>query len=80
MAKDTNGLTQKKMVQELYTTLLGVPGTEEKGLVRDVKDSFKEIQKVNRKHDKLSRNFWILVGILSGSGILGANLSGLIGG
>ena len=68
-----NGMTTKKMVLQIFTTVLGVPGTEEKGLVGEVKD-------LRTKHNKLNRNFLILVGILSGSGLLGANLIGVIGG
>lgn len=73
-------LSQRDMIQALYTTLLGVKGTAEKGLVGDVKDAFKEIKELRDKHNGLSRRVWILICILSGSGILGANLSGLIGG
>lgn len=80
MDNKNNNLSQRDMIKELYTTLLGVKGTAEKGLVGDVKDAFDEIGKLRHKHNKLSRNFWILVGILSGSGIIGANFSGLIGG
>ncbi len=80
MANNNEKLSQKKMILELYTTLLGVKGTAEKGLVGDVKEAFDEIKKLNNKHNKLSLRFWILVGVLSGSGILGANQVGLLGG
>lgn len=81
MSNDKNNkLSQKKMIWELYTTLLGVKGTAEKGLVGDVHDLAIEIKELRAKHNGLSRRVWILIGILSGSGILGANLSGLLGG
>ena len=80
MTSNNGKLTQGKMIQELYTTLLGVKGTDEKGLVGDVKEAFKEIKSLRTSQNKLSRNLWILVGILSGSGIIGANITGVIGG
>lgn len=54
-------------VIELKTVLLGIPGTADKGLVGKVND-------VVRGHRKLSKNFWILVGTLIGTGILGGGI------
>lgn len=73
-------LSQRDKIQALYTAIVGIPNTDEKGLVGDVKDALDKLTKLEYKYNKLNRNFWILVGILSGSGILGANLSGLLGG
>ena len=80
MTSNNGKLTQEKMIQELYTTLLGVKGTDEKGLVGDVKEAFKEIKSLRTSQNKLSRNPWILIAALSGSGIIGANITGVIGG
>ena len=80
MTNNNEKLTQRVMIEKLYTTLLGVKGTAEKGLVGDVHDLATEIKKLNDKHNGLSRRVWILIGALVGSGAIGANLSGLIGG
>ena len=58
-------------VIELKTVLLGIPGTSNGGLVKQVND-------VSKSHGRLKRNFWILVGILIGSGLLGTGLYTLL--
>ena len=58
-------------VVELKTVILGIPGTADKGLVGKVND-------VCKNHRKLSRNFWILIGILIGSGLLGSGIYKLL--
>ena len=58
---------------EIKTVLLGVPNTDDRGLVGDVKA-------LAEGHGKLKRNFWTLVGILIGSGIIGSGIYGLFGG
>ena len=70
--------TQRQMIEEthgtvieLKTVILGVPGTANGGLVKQVND-------VSKSHGKLKRNFWILVGLLIGSGILGSGIYGLL--
>lgn len=47
------------IVIELKTVLLGVSGTSNGGLVKQVND-------VSKSHGRLKRNFWILVGVLIG--------------
>lgn len=37
------------MIKEVWTVLLGVPGTEEGGMAQDVKDTAKELKKINGK-------------------------------
>lgn len=51
-------------VIELGTVLLGVPGTDDSGLVGEVKS-------LKNSHKKLSNKFWILATILAGSGVVG---------
>ncbi len=72
--------TQKQMIQEIHdatiqlkTILLGIPGTENGGLVAEVKE-------LSGSHYKLKKGFWILIGILIGSGILGAGVYNILGG
>ena len=79
--------TQKEMIQEtlqtviqLSTVLLGVPDTEDTGLVGEIKDLKINHISLNKKHNKLSRNFWILISALVGSGGLGSSIYGLLSG
>lgn len=55
----------------IHTVLLGADGAE--GLVEEVKC-------LAKGHGKLKRNFWILVGTLAGSGIIGGGIAGLMNG
>ena len=60
-------------VKQLSTTLLGIPGTGDKGLVGEVINNRKDI-------NKLKRNLFILIGTLVGSGVLGTGIWGLLNG
>ena len=78
--------TQKQLIQEthesvgqLTTVLLGVPGTQNGGLVKEVKDVKLDIKELGRSHGKLKRNFWLLIGILIGSGVVGSGIYSLLG-
>jgi len=77
--------TQKQLIQEthetvvqLSTVLLGVQGTANGGLVKEVKDVKVSVNELAKSHSKLKRNFWVLIGILVGSGALGGGIYGLI--
>lgn len=61
----------QKRTTEVSTVLLGVDGSP--GLVDEVKE-------LAKGYGKLKRNFWLLVGILAGSGVIGGGLSLLSGG
>lgn len=65
-------------VIELKTILVGMPDSEDKGLVGELKDLKTDVKELNCRHRRLSRNFWILIGILAGSGVLGSGLWGLL--
>ena len=58
-------------VIELKTILLGKDG--DKGLVGVIYDTAKG-------HSRLKRNFWLLVGFLGGSGVIGGSIYGLLNG
>ncbi len=65
---------QKEIMKEqtvLHTVLLGANGAE--GLVEEVKS-------IAKGYGKLKRNFWMLVGILVGSGVIGGSVAGLLSG
>ena len=70
----TDGKSPQELLEEtadkvnrIYTAFFGEPGTEDKGMMG-------EFQSVRDSHYKLKRQFWILIGILVGSGILGGSL------
>lgn len=78
LTKEEKGLlkeisnNQKEVMKEqtvMHTVLLGADGAE--GLVEEVKS-------LARGHGKLKRNFWILVGTLMGSGVIGGSVAGLM--
>lgn len=76
--------TQKEMIQATHDTVIklkavltGVNGDQ--GLVGEVKAVKTDVRTLNNHHRKLSRNFWLLVGILAGSGVLAGGLWGLLG-
>ena len=54
-------------IVEIRTVLLGAKGEEKGGLCNDVKAQRQDL-------NALSLRFWILVGILVGSGILGGSI------
>jgi len=77
--------SQKQLIQEthetviqLSTVLLGVQGTANGGLVKDVKDVKVSVNELSKAHGKLKRNFWLLVGMLAGSGVLGSGIYSLL--
>jgi len=79
--------TQKQLIQEthqtvntLSTVLLGVPNTDDKGLVGEVKQV-----KVNQKeqwksHNKLSMRVWILWGVILAVAAIASGIITLTGG
>jgi len=73
LTKDEKGKLDEThdKVLKLSTVLLGTNG--DNGLVG-------EFRRVAQSHFTLKRNFWILVGILTGSGILGTGLWSIFGG
>lgn len=55
----------------METVLTGVPGTDDKGLVGNVKDNREDLDATRKKVGRLEIKFWLLVGLLAGTGILG---------
>ncbi len=51
----------------IYNVLLGIPGTDERGLVFTV-------NKVCRNHQRLARTVWTMAGILLGSGAVAGGI------
>jgi len=82
-----NEKTQKQLildthdtVMQISTVLLGVPGTEDTGLVGEVKNNKDNINVLGKSHGKLKRNFYILIAFLIGSGILGGSIWSMLNG
>ncbi len=55
----------------IHTVLLGVPDSENGGLVSSVKN-------LRKDHESLKQRFWILVVALAASGVLGASILGAL--
>ena len=67
-------LTQKELTQELHQGMYGIRGTEDKGLIGDVKFLTQLVLKQNERVRKNSRLIYIMYGILAASGLgLGIN-------
>ena len=81
-----NTKTQRQFIEEIYqtvtqlsTVLLGVPDTEDTGLVGEVKEIKLNFNLLCKSHSKLKRNFYIVVATLLASGVLGTGIWSLIG-
>lgn len=62
-------------VNNLSTTLLGTPGTDDKGVCGDVKETKEQLVRMNGNVRSLSRKFWVFVGVIIGLGsALGSEL------
>jgi hypothetical protein len=69
--------TQKQLIEEIHksviqleTVILGIPDTDERGIVGDIKEIKEHQIKSNGKYRNLEIKFWTLVGILAGAGVL----------
>lgn len=76
--------TAKEMTGEVHQAVLGIEGTEDKGLVGDFKDLLGEFRKMNGRVSRNSRIIFIMVGIFIALGSLGgleiADVISLFGG
>ena len=61
-------------LQEIFTVLLGVPNTEDNGMVGDFKDLKEYVYKQNGRIRKLEIGLVGLTSILTGLGILDATI------
>lgn len=57
-------------VNQLTTVLVGIPGTDDKGLVGEVKQNSEDIDNLYSKHGKLSWKLWTLIAVLTTSGVI----------
>ena len=79
--------TQKQLIQEthqtvntLNTVLLGVSGTDDKGLVGDFKDVKINAKEQWKSHNKLSMRVWILWGIVLAIAVIASGIITLANG
>ncbi len=71
--------TRERMVR-METVLIGVEGTDDKGLVGTVRGNTEDLNSTRKKVGRLELKFWLLVGLLGGTGILGGfGLANIIG-
>jgi len=69
---------RERMVR-IETVLTGVPGTNNKGLCGTVEKNEEDLDTNRKKVGRLEVRFWLLVGLLCGSGVLGGvGISALI--
>ena len=77
---DTNEMILSE-IRELKSWLYGKNGFE--GDIPEIKEAVKTLQDdqncLRKKHENLNRRFWMLVGILGGSGVIGGGLLKLLG-
>jgi len=62
----------EKKLEQVATVLLGVPDTDDGGLVEKVKENCQKVDQVNNR-------LWILIGLLVGSGVIGGSIWGIFG-
>lgn len=73
------GKTQGEMIKELHTVVLGIPNTDEGGLIGDVKEMKVLIQTTNGCVRRNTTRIWFLFGIVVTLGVLfTGEMSGLI--
>ena len=79
MSEGNNGKTNRVLIEEIHTTvvqlktvLVGVAGTDDKGLVGEVRENKAYSSTLAEKHRKLSLRVWILISTLVASGIVRA--------
>lgn len=71
--------TQKQMIQETHDAML-VLKTKLPYMSDDIRENKESIEKLGSSHGRLKRNFWLLVGVLVGSGIITGGVFGVING
>ena len=65
-------------VLEIKTTLIGIPDSADSGLLGEIKQIKLNGYNLNHRVRRLSQKFWLLVGILAGSGVIGSGLYQLL--
>lgn len=61
----------RERLVRLETVLTGVPGTNDKGVCGTVDKNRADLDATRKKIGRLEIRFWLLVGLLAGSGVLG---------
>ncbi len=81
MPKKTSG----QLIQEVHQAMFGVEGTEDRGIVGDVRETRKDVKEQNKRvgkaEAKINKIWGVLIGIgaVGGTG-LGLGINQLIGG
>jgi len=70
--------TQKQMTYETHQAVLGIEGTEDKGLVGDVKEIKADVKSQNKRVTKLEGKQRLIYGLIIGAAGAGGGLGALI--
>ncbi len=62
--------TSKQKLQEVHQGIFGVLGTDDKGLIGDIREIKNSVCETNGKVRKLTIRFWFLLGLIIGTGVL----------
>lgn len=62
--------TQKQMIQETHQGMFGVEGSDDKGLVGDVKELVVDVKEQNGRVRKNSKIIYVIVGVLVAAGAI----------
>ena len=65
------------LIKATHQALLGLDGTEDKGLVGDFKELKKDFKEANGRQRKTDKRLNILIGTLIGLGIIGGGSAGI---
>ena len=71
--------TQRAILQEIHQVVIGIPGTEEHGMVGDLKETKALLLTQNKRIGKVENRVSKIWGILIGIGSVGAITGAVIG-
>ena len=71
--------TQREMIQETHDTVL-VLSTKLPFMQEQITETADDVEELTKSHGRLKKNFWTLIGVLAGSGVIGSGIYGLLNG
>ena len=72
-----NEKTQRQMIQETHDSMIRLE-TKLPFMSKDIEDNEEAISDLGKSHGRLKRNFWLLIGVLVGSGVIAGGVFGAI--
>ena len=73
----TGEKTQKQMILETHDAVIRLE-TVLPYMAEDIKDNKENIENLSHSHGRLKKNFWLLVGLLVGSGVITGGVMGVL--